>query len=194
MLGPQLLLADYNISGPLNALLKPIQEMDTLSVYGQRSVCISRNPGLLEGFNLNKRTPFDSIVRNPVSYELSHDQLVAKVIIPQLLPGINFYVPEKYPLYRFTIVLGTVPDLQYTGYGYQPARIYQAGYKAADSEWYHVLKGSPALVLETETFTAPFTGSFSAILSIGIQFGTMGGGDTVQQIKYAGSGKVLGMR
>src|SRR5262245_47359014 len=49
VLWPLLFLADYNIVGPINALLKPIQEMDKTSVSGKRNILISKNPRLLEG-------------------------------------------------------------------------------------------------------------------------------------------------
>src|SRR4051812_15148114 len=38
---------DYNIAGPLNSLLKSIQELDTENEKGKRHVLISRNPRLL---------------------------------------------------------------------------------------------------------------------------------------------------
>src|SRR5687768_10428056 len=62
-LRPLMFLADYNITGPLNALLRPIQKMDTKSVRGTRHILLSEQPRLLEGFSLNRRYMFDSIVR-----------------------------------------------------------------------------------------------------------------------------------
>ena len=37
-------LADYNIAGPLNALLRPIQVADPIGARGQRSVELSKSP------------------------------------------------------------------------------------------------------------------------------------------------------
>ena len=42
---------DYNISPVLNGLLKPVQNEDRESHWGQRNVLISRKPFLLEGLN-----------------------------------------------------------------------------------------------------------------------------------------------
>lgn len=55
MMWPQKALADYNIAGPLNALVKPIQELDKESAFGQRNIVLSKNKLLLQGFSLNRK-------------------------------------------------------------------------------------------------------------------------------------------
>ena len=55
-------LSDYNISGPLNSTLKPIQQMDTVSEPGKRNIGLSKNPRLPEGFQLNRRNLFESVL------------------------------------------------------------------------------------------------------------------------------------
>src|SRR5688572_15681242 len=54
-LHPLLFLADYNIVGPLNALLRVIQKMDVTSGWGKRHIMLTKQPRLLEGFTLNRR-------------------------------------------------------------------------------------------------------------------------------------------
>src|SRR5688572_31668874 len=39
-------LCDYNIAGPLNALLKQVQVLDTETEFGKRAICLSRSPGI----------------------------------------------------------------------------------------------------------------------------------------------------
>ncbi|MDP4264443.1 MAG: hypothetical protein Q8941_18080 [Bacteroidota bacterium] len=194
MLWPQKALADYNIIGPLNSLIKPIQELDKESEFGQRNICFTKNPGLLQGFSLNKRNPFDSITRNPVSWSVSRDSLSASLEIPAMLPGINFYVPGKYPMYRFVAALGIVPDLFYTSNGYKPAGDYhELRPDIQTTSWYPVMNGSPATILEMKMTQAPPDTSFSLLLSVGISFGTMGEAGTVNQLKHTGAAKILAM-
>lgn len=110
-------LADYNITGPLNALLKPIQEMDTESNWGERNVLISRNSRLLEGFTLNRKNLLESIVSTPFLWSLQKDQAI--IDVPGLLPGINFMVPGDYAWYHIIATAGLVPDLYYHEHGYR---------------------------------------------------------------------------
>ncbi|MGB8192527.1 MAG: hypothetical protein WCF67_11445 [Chitinophagaceae bacterium] len=187
-------LADYNVAGPLNALIKPIQAMDTESDYGKRNIYFTRHPKLLEGFSLNKRNPFDSIVRNPVSCRLDKKNLSASIDIPALIPGINFFVPPgRHPLYSIIAVLGIIPDILFTTHGYKPLAT-QSNPAHAASSWYPASKGSQATVLEVSLQGQDLeltASSFSIMLSIGICFGTVGINDEVEQVKYAGAAKVL---
>jgi hypothetical protein len=52
---PLTALGDNNVAGKLNALLKPIQELDDLNDLGKRSIQISKYKQLLEG-SLAKQT------------------------------------------------------------------------------------------------------------------------------------------
>lgn len=188
-------LGDYNIAGPLNAVLKPIQVLDTTGAWGKRAVMLSKNPQLLEGFPLNNRYPFDSVLRTTLSHELSRDTLSARINIPALLPGINFHTSTQYPMFSIMVMLGVVPDLVHTELGYKPVH---PGYEKiapamVETEWYPVLKGSPATVLELGVNAIPPDQSFSLMLSIGIRFGVMLGENTIEQAKQAGSAKILAM-
>jgi hypothetical protein len=186
-------LADYNLAGPLNSLITHVQKKDTESGFGERNIYFTRLPKLLEGFSLNKKNPFDSMVRNPVSCKLDKGSLSATIDIPALIPGINFFVPPgKHPMYSIVAVLGIVPDIMFTKYGYKPTASAQSADTATD--WYPVSKGSPATVLEVNLqgpgFELPLS-PFTVMLSIGICFGTVGLNDQVEQVKYAGAAKVL---
>ena len=187
-------LADYNIIGPLNAMIKPIQVMDTVSELGKRNIFFTKNPKLLENFSLNKNNPFDSIIRNPLSCSLSKKTGSARIEIPALLPGINFFVPGKYPMFSIIATLGTLPDLLYTTNGYQPSGNQNDLFlKTITTEWFACMKGSPATLLELKADKIPKNDSFSLMLSVGIRFGTMDSAEPVRQIPYAGAGKILAM-
>ena len=196
LLSGQKALADYNFAGKLNALVKPLQDMDTENKPGERSICFSRNPQLLAGFNLNRQTPFDSIIRNPVLFTLSRENPEAFLDIPTLLPGINFFAPEKYPVYSFIATLGILPDLFFHKHGYQSPPAYgQFIYPVVEkTSWYPVLNGAAAETIHLKFDSVPPDNNYSLLLSIGIAFGTITTGNQVQQVKYAGAAKVLAMK
>ena len=188
-------LADYNIAGPLNTLMKPIQVLDTASEPGQRNIVLSKNPRLLEGFLLNRRHPFDSVVRNPISFTLLRHDLTARIDIPALLPEINFHPQASHPMYSLVATIGLIPDLYYHQYGYQPLSedYIETGSIMVETDWYTVMNGSPATVLELKYPIQPPDEHFSLVLAIGIRFGTMRDAVTVEQVPYAGAAKVLAM-
>lgn len=185
-------LADYRIAGTLNALLKHIQVLDTESAFGKRSVCLSKQPHLLAGFQLNNKAPFDTIVRTPVVYTLLREELSATIAIAELVPGINLMVPKAYPYYRLQAMLAIVPDVFCTGNGYKADPGYDRLFpEAARTEWFPLESGSPDIHLALQLPTPPVNTAFSVMLSIGICMGEVGYGGKIQQVKKAGAAKIV---
>ena len=192
-MSPQLRLHDYNFTSELNKIAKPIQELDEVSAWGKRSVLFTKSNGIHNGFNLCEKTTFDSIVRNPVSFSVSKEMLSASVHIPALLPGINFFVPLKVPMYKITAALGIVPDLHHNGDKYAPVKGYTDPMPVAEAgtAWNAVLGGSAAETLEMKQTFQPPDENFILLLSIGIRFGNMVTPGDVKQVKRGGAAKIL---
>lgn len=196
MLHPLKALADYNIAGPLNALLKPIQKSDTKGAWGERKILLTNNPAILEGFSLNRETNFESIVRAPITCSISRETLTAEGTIPELMPDINFKPNAKYRLYSFQAVLGVVPNIFYTDNGYGPSLEFSSTPLYAcrcvvESPWFATLQGSAAQTLTLKLDSSPPDNHFTLMLSIGIRYGSHTGVDTIEQMKYAGAAKIV---
>ena len=192
ILFPLLFIADYNITGPLNALLQPIQQMDTHNEWGKRDILLTKNPRLLEGFTLNRRYFFESIVRTPVSCTIHKQKQQAIIDLPHLLPGINFIAPGNYPFYRFIAVMGLVPDLFCTEHGYLPKGERDYSFDYIETDWLPVNTPAPAVTLTIEGPPENKPTTCSNMVALGIAFGTMQG-QQIQPVKYIGAGKVIGM-
>jgi len=192
-MSPHLRLHDYSFTSVLNQIAKPIQELDTVSDLGKRSSLFTKSNGILNGFNLCRKTTFDSIIRNLVSFSITKETLSASVHVPALLPGINFFVPLKEPMYRITAALGIVPDLHYNGDKYAPVKGYKDPMPVAEAgtAWNAVLNGSVAETLEMKQTFQPPDENFILLLSIGIRFGNMVTPGDVKQVKRGGAAKIL---
>lgn len=193
MLGPLKRLADHNIAGPLNALLKPVQEMDPVRELGRRHVQLSKAPHLLCGFSLNRGTGFDTVVRTPLTVSLSRDELRAVIEIPALLPRINFFVPGNFSHYSILATLGIVPDLFNQGGRYETSRPdFNFRPTVTTTPWLPVSDGSGGLTLalEIEQSAPEF---YTLMLSVGIRYGLVRSGGVIEEVRYAGSAKVVGV-
>jgi hypothetical protein len=198
MMSPVRELADYNFSGFVNKALKIVQKQDATSELGRRAITLSRHPGLLTGFQLNKYTTFDSVVRTPLTYTLDRATLSARVNIPTLLRDINFHPNNKHTRFRIELSLGIVPDFTFDSADgkYKPQAWYTNVFapKTVSSPWYPALKGSPASMLEINlTDQVPANESYSLMLSVGVRYGAPMEDDVVQEVKRAGAAKVLGV-
>ncbi|HUP12417.1 MAG TPA: hypothetical protein VM187_09405 [Niastella sp.] len=187
-LHPLLFLADYNIVGPLNALLRPIQKMDTTSGWGKRHVLLTKQPRLLEGFTLNRRYLFETIVRTPVVCNLQGEQV--HINLPALMPGINFMSPGNYPYYRFIGTAGVVPDIYYTDHGYQLKDRESSYFEMIESEWLPVNAPAAAQSLTIHGLPENKPAGCSIMVAIGVAFGKLQG-DTIVPEKYVGGAKVM---
>lgn len=191
-------IADYNLAGPLISLLKPIQELDTENPKGKRNVLISRNPRLLEGFNINRKHPFEWMILNPVESSLSKETFSGQVEFPALIPGVNFRLPDaNYPVYRFTVVLAIIPDMFCGKHKYYPPlELDIRTIRHINSEWFSVPAGSAPQKLEVQLPDKPTlqeTSSYSLMLAAGVSFGRFNAAGGVDPVKYVGCGKIVGM-
>jgi hypothetical protein len=183
---------DYNWAGTLTGLLKPVQKQDSENPLGQRSVRLSEHPHLLEGFTLSKRTPLEILLRTPLAGSIDKAALSAQVTVPTLLPGGNFKPQVSYPYYRVVAVLGVVPDLHYTPYGYTPDEaLGQYTPMVAQTDWTGIKTRLPQTVLN---LSLPYPVAFphySLVLAVGIMFGAPNVLGQIRPEPYSGSGRIV---
>ncbi len=202
VLRPMKYLGDYNLAGPLNSLFIPIQALDTKSEHGQRNIQLTKNPGLLEGLNINRRTPFTTIITNSPAYELSKETLTASVTFPALIPGVNFFPQENFSWYKFFATVGIIEDVFYNAgeYGNKAGNKHVMGYSALNqSNWLNITPNSEPVELtcslrdlRKDLLKMLGTDNYSCLLGIGIAYGSMVHGQ-VEMVKYVGGGKILAM-
>ena len=188
-------LADYNISGPLNALCKHIQKADTVGNAGERGIYITTHPYILEGFNLNQRNPFDGIIRHTITCSVDRNNISATINIPLLIPGISFKNPGKQKFYRLIFMLGAVSDYVYD----ENRKMYKATDTdavnidvLAETAWLPDTAERPAetMILQAKDGIL-LTDHTSLIISAGIEFGAPDALGVLQYVPYSGSAKVL---
>jgi hypothetical protein len=196
MMHPVRVLSDYNFSGFINKALKIVQKQDGTGELGQRSIMLSKHPGLLAGFQLNKNTMFDSVLRTPITYVLDRKTLSARVNIPALLRDINFHPNNRHARFCIDVSLGIVPDFTFDPRerAYKPSDWYTTMFspESVSSPWFPALKGSPATSLEIKlTDQVPADESYSLMLTVGVRYGSPMEDDVVKDVKRAGVAKVI---
>lgn len=185
-------VANYNLCGPLNALMKHVQNRDDVNGLGKRSIILSKHGALLQGFSLNT-TPFETMVTTPFTYTVSNDTYTATVRIPELVLGINFFPTEKHPLFRVMAVLSVAPDLHWTDKDYQPsdAKYELISPAIAETPWKPSANGLEATTLELKLQSIPPDNACALLLTIGISFGTPSDGPIIKETKYAGAARIV---
>jgi hypothetical protein len=188
---------DFNLVPVLNGVLKPVQAEDKESSWGFRNVLLSRKPILLEGFNLNKRNPFDSVISSPFHFEVDKAAGTAFVRTPDLLPSVNFFPPENFSVCRITAVMGIVPDFYYASPEkprYKPViDIHPSHSATAYTDWFLASKGCPSFELNLSLPVSLPGDGCSLLIAVGVQVGRPSPG-YVTPLKHNGCAKIAVVR
>lgn len=188
-LQPLRAVADHRISAPMNALLKKIQLLDTTSDFGERDISLSRWPALLEGFSFNQVNSFDTTLTAPVKTVIQTASDTITVTIPAVVPGVNFRPSDQYSFYQFVVAAGLVPDMVWSGNGYQKAAAsMMTTYKR--TEWLPVQAQSPERIIEVTLFPRSTDIDQTVVVGIGIQYGVVSPGGEIQAVK-SGCAKIV---
>jgi hypothetical protein len=178
-------MADYNFTPALSSRTRQVQALDQENGPGKREVYISKHHYLLEGFQLHREFPFDSVISSPLSYNIDRAALSATIHLPQLAPGANINIPWKRPLYRIVAALGFVCDSA-------PSASNHAIW--AETPWWPVteIANKATLTLKLPEHYGKLDEGESLVLSIGVETGRQEGGLTVP-LKYGGCAKILAL-
>lgn len=187
-------LADYNFTGSINALCKKMEYADTVSDYGKRSVLLSHCRYMLEGFSLNKRISFDTVLRQPIDCMIDRNNNSTQFTIPAIHPSINFINPGKNPIYRFVFMAGFLSDLLYNEKrdGYFANTLQIPGSVYSCTEWVSVQKNTQAeeIILQPD-HPVELDETVTIVASAGIEFGIPAADGSIEYVKYSGCAKVL---
>lgn len=187
-------ITDYNIASSLTGLAKMIQGRDAEHPHGERSILFSQHASLLEGFQFNRKTALESVVRQPIDVEVNHADRKVILQVPELVPGINFHPNTQYPLFRIIVVLGSLMDLHCFKNGYAPidTKNFHQVATAYDTPWLYTAEIQAALQIDL-SFPAKdnMHPDDRLLLAFGIEYGTPVTDQLVKQARYVGAGKLM---
>ncbi len=189
-------LADYNVSGPLNALVKKIQTSDTVNEKGKRSILFSRYPDFLPSFQFNRQTLFDSIVRQQLEVRIDKTSATASVEVPLLQPSIHFFPNPRYAYYRLVLIMGAAADQVWDeeSMNYKPVISLLPKFKSFSTAWAPASSTQPAATyqLSPTTYEGFSTGpDMILMVGAGIQYGMPSPDGSIQPVPYAGAARIL---
>jgi len=190
-------LADYNLTPVLNGMGKTLMKLEPDIDPGKRHIRLSQHKLSLEGFNFNKKNPFNAVFRVEVTGQIDREKLLATVKVPRIKSDIDLSNIQRHPYFRLIIVIGTVSDMQYdeSEKTYVPAVVGLHGTsKVVNSPWYPSKTIVPEQIMTvqmTEAQQAKLTDEITVLLSMAVEFGTVGIDGETEAVKYAGCGKVL---
>ena len=190
--------ADYNFTGTLNGLFRLMAKEDKEGLMGERTIYISRNKEMVEGFSFTRNKSWESMVVAPVYVTISRVEGKARLLLPALVPGSSFRSPWQLPFYRLVVQGNAVSDYVYSAklQDYQPV-VDLSRHVWGDlhtTEWLPCSEERAAeeVVLDITKGEA-LPDAVTLVVSISIEFGVVLAGGRIEYKKYTGAGKVLQM-
>ncbi|MHB9055652.1 MAG: hypothetical protein ACYC2P_05795 [Paludibacteraceae bacterium] len=196
-LGLVIRIADYNLAAGLNAFAKNLQKTDENAEKGKRNIRLSRFRYTLDGFNFNRTFPFNSVVRVAPIATIHRETLSASVKIPRINTGIDLLNIQRLPFFRLSVSLGVISDILFSENikSYEPVnRIMNGLNQTVTGEWFSSENILPEQIMEVslpDGLIADLTDDVTLVVGIAVEFGKVGFTGQPQEVKYAGSGKVL---
>lgn len=190
-------LADYNVSPVWNGLGKNIVKTDTEHALGERSLMVSSYKSELQGFNLNRNYMLNALLGVLPTLHIDTEKLYASVTFPAFNTSRELLNVRKLPYFRLIISLGIISDIHFVADGRD--NIYRAESERVNglsqsttSEWFSTNDKLPELKLEIqyeEYLIKMERNNLTYILSVGLEFGTVGFGGKIEAVKRAGAGR-----
>jgi len=193
-------LADYNLTSVLNGMGKNLMKLDTENEVGLRRLELSKHKQALEGFNFNRNYPFNSVLRVGINCDVNRETLKTIVSVPRINTAIDIQNIQRLPYFRLIVVLGTVADWYFdeTEQAYIPTVLSLNGVSQVYTGTWCPTQGVIAEQIITvqmaENEQALLTDEISVLVSMGIEFGTVGITGEPMEVKWAGCGKVITVR
>ena len=193
-------LADYNLTPVLIKMGNKLMKLDTTSEFGKRNLKLSENKQTFEGFNFNREYPFNTVLRILPRWEIDREQLKGVVTFPRINTDIDLLNIQKLPFFRLIVVIGTISDLEYNHDRdeYEPVVSDLHGHsKTLTGNWTSTQTIVPEHIMTVqmdEEEVESLTENVTILLSLAVEFGNVGNTDEPVEVKYAGCGKVVGVR
>jgi hypothetical protein len=152
----------------------------------------------LDGFNFNRRYPFNTVLRIAPTVVLNRETLNATVSFPRINTQTDIYNLQKLPYFRLIVSLGAVSDCYNTGNAiskYSARTPELQGYsQQVQSEWFScndvIAAQSYSLSYDAASFGTP-SEDVTLLVCAGIEFGTTAFGGTIAAVRRAGCGKIV---
>ena len=190
-------VADYNLTPVLNGFAKNLQKTDETGEVGKRSICLSKFPFTLDGFNFNRNYPFSTVLRISPYPIIDRQNCSSKLMIPRINTEIDLLNVQRLPYFRLVVSMGAVSDVHWMedAKEYRPLVPEIHGVSEVyTGEWLpseNILAEQTVELEMGEEHRQYFTSDVSLVLSMAVEFGKVGFTGTVQEVRYAASGKVM---
>ncbi|MHB9054732.1 MAG: hypothetical protein ACYC2P_01085 [Paludibacteraceae bacterium] len=190
-------MRDFNVSPVLNGMAKKIIKLDTEHEIGARTILISKSREIFEGFNLNRKFPFNTVFRTSLQVEIDKQEGKMLVKIPRIVTANDLYNVQRLPYFRLTFNLSHFHDIAFNpemhGYEVDLGNQYLRSTEESTG-WMSANDIIPEQTIElnlNKVILDEYMPRLTCMGSAGIEFGAVGPGGVIEPVKHACCAKIL---
>lgn len=198
-LGSSYALADYNLAPVMTGIGKRLMKLDTVNPIGERRLYLTSYRQALEGFDMNKNYPLNTVLRVLPTGIINREELSATVSFPRIVTEKDILNVRNLPYFRLRMTLGVISDIGFDPQNlfnnYSPLNPMLHGISAlSDTDWMpanNLIESCTLHVGLNKELRQELSENVTLLLSVAIEFGEVGFGGQITEVKYAGCGKVI---
>lgn len=198
-LGSSYAMADYNLAPVMTGIGKKLMKLDTVNKVGERRLYLTSYRQALEGFDMNKAYPLTTVLRVLPTAVINREELSASVTFPRIVTQKDLLNVQNLPYFRLRVTLGAISDLGFDPQNlfnnYSPLNPILHGISALrDTKWLPANNLLEACTLDVEfnkELRQELSENVTLLVSVAIEFGQVGFGGQITEVKYAGCGKII---
>jgi len=191
-------LRDMNLSAAWTGLGKKLTGLDTKNETGTRAIQLTSYKEALVDFNFCRKTPLMTLLRLTPLYEIDREQMQAVVRYPRINTASDLLNSSNLPYFRLVAALGCVSDLKFqkslfSNYAELNDELNGLSISVAGA-WLStndIIENQELTLVFEEKFREKLTGDISLLLSVGVEFGTVGFGGKIETMKRTGAAKIV---
>lgn len=181
-----------NINAQGMKIISELQKLDTVNKRGERAILFSQFKHLITGFNLHPQHPLEQVITTPIIGSIDRDKGFARISLPALIQNINLHLPWHYPMYRFVMHLGVLPDVYFADDNNMTGSMNGLNYRhTAHTAWHFTRNDFPATTITLPLSNDQAINNVTLVLSAGIELGVQVTDNLIETAKKAGCAKVL---
>ena len=98
----------------MNAIFKKIRKKEPVANHGKRSIILSENKDLLNGFSFSRKQAMESILKAQIESSIERESCQIQVNIPTINTRMQLYNFQKLPYFRIVVNLVAISDIIYS--------------------------------------------------------------------------------
>ncbi len=191
---------DHNLSAAWTGMGKKLMGLDKVNEIGKRELRLTAYKEAVLNYQFCRKKPLASVLHVLPTFTIDHEQLSAEVRFDSITTAKDLVNTDRWPYFRLVVALGCVSDIsfkksKFDKYTPENEELYGVC-MIGTSAWLSAndVLGEQVIAVKFDDFYRTQMGDeVTLVLSVGVEFGTVGFGGVIEGVCKSGVAKIIGV-